>query len=69
MREFEKDYSRTVAYCFIYAVVTAGQIEMTNERMRDLILGIGGPRRPGDPGQRRAGGAPGLSCRRAEGPE
>lgn len=38
--EFEKDYSRTVAYCFIYAVVTAGQLEMTNERMRELILGI-----------------------------
>ena len=35
------DYRRTVAYCFIYAVVTAGQIEMANERQRDLVLGIG----------------------------
>ncbi len=39
--EFERDYARTVAYCFIYAVVTAGQLEMANERMRDLIIGIG----------------------------
>jgi aminoglycoside/choline kinase family phosphotransferase len=38
--EFEKDYARTIAYCFIYPVVSAGQIEMTNERMRELILGI-----------------------------
>jgi hypothetical protein len=36
-----EDYKRTVAYCFIYAVVTAGQIEMSNDRQRDLVLGIG----------------------------
>jgi hypothetical protein len=39
--ELEKDYRRTVAYCFIYAVVTAGQIEVTNDRMLELILRIG----------------------------
>jgi len=38
--DFEADYAKTVAYCFIYAVVSAGQIEVTNERMRDLILSI-----------------------------
>lgn len=38
--ELERDYARTVAYCFIYPVVSAGQIEMTNERMRELIVGI-----------------------------
>lgn len=38
--ELDKDYARTVAYCFIYAVVPAGQIQETNERMRELILGI-----------------------------
>lgn len=38
--QFRDDYRRTVAYCFIYAVVSAGQIEMTNERMRELILGM-----------------------------
>ena len=40
-RQFLEDYRRTVAYCFIYAVVTAGQIEMANERQRELVLGIG----------------------------
>ena len=39
--QFLEDYRRTVAYCFIYAVVSAGQIEMANERQRDLVLGIG----------------------------
>jgi hypothetical protein len=38
--DFENDYAKTVAYCFIYAVVSAGQIEVTNERMRDLLLSI-----------------------------
>jgi hypothetical protein len=38
--EFLDDYRRTVAYCFIYAVVSAGQIEATNERMVELILSI-----------------------------
>ncbi len=39
--QFLEDYRRTVAYCFIYAVVTAGQIEMANDRQRELVLGIG----------------------------
>ena len=38
--DFGSDYAKTVAYCFIYAVVSAGQIEVTNERMRELILSI-----------------------------
>jgi len=38
--ELDRDYKRTVAYCFIYPVVSAGQIELANERMLDLILGI-----------------------------
>ncbi|MGH2759710.1 MAG: phosphotransferase [Actinomycetota bacterium] len=38
--ELMKDYRRTIAWCFIYPVVSAGQIELTNERMRQLILGI-----------------------------
>jgi aminoglycoside phosphotransferase (APT) family kinase protein len=40
LEQLERDYAITVAYCFIYAVVSAGQIDMTNERMRELILGI-----------------------------
>ena len=38
--DFEADYAKTVAHCFIYAVVTAGQIEPTNDRMVQLILSI-----------------------------
>ena len=38
--ELMTDYRRTLAWCFIYPVVSAGQIELTNERMRELILGI-----------------------------
>lgn len=38
--DLERDYARTVAYCFIYAIVSAGQVQMANERMRDLLLGI-----------------------------
>ncbi|MEX2394017.1 MAG: phosphotransferase [Actinomycetota bacterium] len=38
--QFMEDYKRTVAYCFIYAVVSAGQIEMANERQRELVIGI-----------------------------
>ncbi len=38
--QLEKEYAVTVAYCFVYAVVAAGQVEMTNERMRELILGM-----------------------------
>lgn len=40
VEDFEREYAITVAYCFIYAAVSAGQIDMTNERMRELILGI-----------------------------
>ncbi len=35
--EFELDYRRTVAFCFIYPIVAAGQIEVTNERHRALV--------------------------------
>ena len=35
--EFEQDYRRTVAFCFCYPVISAGQIEFTNERHRALI--------------------------------
>ncbi len=38
--ELEKDYRRTVAYCFIYPVVSTGQIEVTNERHLQLLHGI-----------------------------
>ena len=37
---FEEDYRRTVAYCFAYPVISAGQIEFTNERHRQLIEGM-----------------------------
>jgi aminoglycoside/choline kinase family phosphotransferase len=40
IEQLQREYAITVAYCFIYAVVPAGQIEQTNERMRELILGI-----------------------------
>ncbi len=40
LEQFTADYKRTVAYCFIYAVVAGGQIEATNERMVELILSI-----------------------------
>ena len=35
--QFEKAYARTVAYCFIYSVAAAGQIEVTNERHLALL--------------------------------
>lgn len=34
------DYRRTVAYCFCYPVISAGQIDFTNERHRELIEGM-----------------------------
>jgi ecdysteroid kinase len=34
------DYRRTTAYCFIYPIVAAGQIEVTNERHLALIEGM-----------------------------
>ena len=34
---FEAAYARTVAYCFIYPVAAAGQIEVTNERHLALL--------------------------------
>jgi hypothetical protein len=36
--EFSRDYRRTVAFCFVYPVVAAGQIEPTNERHVALIV-------------------------------
>ena len=35
--QFEEAYARTVAYCFIYSVAAAGQIEVTNERHLALL--------------------------------
>jgi thiamine kinase-like enzyme len=35
--DFDSDYRRTVAWCFIYPVVATGQIEITNERHRALV--------------------------------
>ncbi|HUR77957.1 MAG TPA: phosphotransferase [Acidimicrobiales bacterium] len=34
---FDKAYARTVAYCFIYPIAAAGQIEVTNERHLALL--------------------------------
>jgi Ser/Thr protein kinase RdoA (MazF antagonist) len=34
---FEDAYTRTIAYCFIYPVAAAGQIEVTNERHLALL--------------------------------
>jgi thiamine kinase-like enzyme len=38
--ELVRDYKRTVAHCFIYPVVVAGQIEGTSERQRALADGM-----------------------------
>lgn len=38
--ELKHDYARTIAWCFIYPVVSAGQIEFTNERQRELVVGM-----------------------------
>lgn len=35
--ELWNDYRRTVAFCFCYPVVGAGQIDLANERQRDLL--------------------------------
>jgi hypothetical protein len=34
---FDRSYAATVAYCFIYPIAAAGQIEVTNERHRELL--------------------------------
>ena len=33
-------FAQTVAYCFVYPIVATGQIEVTNERMRELCSGM-----------------------------
>ena len=33
-----RDYKLTTAWCFIYPVVSIGQIEVVNERQLDLII-------------------------------
>lgn len=38
--ELWDDYRRTVAFCFTYPIVAAGQIEVTNERHLELITGM-----------------------------
>lgn len=38
--ELMDDYRRTVAYCFIYPVVAAGQFEVANDRQLQLLLGM-----------------------------
>jgi hypothetical protein len=35
--EFDGDYRRTIAFCFIYPIVAAGQIEVTSDRHRSLV--------------------------------
>ena len=40
MDELVRDYKRTVAYCFIYPIVATGQIEVTNDRMLQLVHGM-----------------------------
>ncbi len=35
--KFEEAYARTVAYCFIYPIASAGQIEVTNDRHLALL--------------------------------
>jgi hypothetical protein len=38
--DLEQNYARTAAYCFIYPISAAGQIEVTNERQRELVEGM-----------------------------
>ena len=38
--QLDRSYAQTVAYCFVYPIVAAGQIEQTNERMRELCSGM-----------------------------
>jgi hypothetical protein len=40
MVDLVRDYKRTVAYCFIYPIVACGQIEVTNDRMLQLLHGM-----------------------------
>jgi hypothetical protein len=40
MDELIGDYRRTIAYCFIYPIVACGQIEVTNDRMLQLLHGM-----------------------------
>ena len=40
MDELLNDYRRTIAYCFIYPIVACGQIEVTNDRMLQLLHGM-----------------------------
>jgi hypothetical protein len=35
--ELSRDYRRTVAFCFCYPIISAGQIEVTNERHVQLL--------------------------------
>jgi aminoglycoside phosphotransferase (APT) family kinase protein len=38
--ELRADYARTVAFCFCYPIISAGQIDYSNERHRQLIEGM-----------------------------
>jgi len=38
--QLDRTYAQTVAYCFVYPIVATGQIEQTNERMRELCSGM-----------------------------
>jgi Ecdysteroid kinase-like family len=38
--EIEDQFARTVAYCFIYPITAAGQIEVTNERHLQLLKSL-----------------------------
>ena len=38
--ELDADYRRTIAWCFAYPVNAAGQIEVTNDRMLQLVQGM-----------------------------
>lgn len=38
--ELVRDYTRTVAYCFIYPIVATGQIEVISERQLQLLQGL-----------------------------
>lgn len=38
--DFDLDYARTIAHCSIYAIISAGQIELDSERAVDLVSGM-----------------------------
>lgn len=40
MDDLMLDYKRTIDYCFIYPIVATGQIEVTNDRMVQLVQGM-----------------------------